>query len=218
MNMIRNKGVSMLGVSMIVVAMGTASLAEVQPDQSGHSPIGSSVDVEAIARDFEKQAEYLDAIRYGVPSPVSVDEIALPIADTGQQAITAQIEDAKHALQENIQQHVGVSATDLAFDSYEINTNSPEKIQADLKYYATREVGDDGNTSTWKEEVVYGIEIDPTTGQITDVVNKDLDWIHANIPDEEVVIDDGLGSGDEGISTEEMKKLDQQSSARTHGM
>lgn len=213
MNMIRNKGVSLLGVSVMVLTMGTASLAEVQPDQSDSPTAGSSVDVEAIARDFEKQAEYLDSIRYGVPSPVSVDEIGLPFADTGHQAVAAQIEDAKRELQENIQQDVGVTATDLAFDSYEINTNSPEKIQADLKYYATRKVGDSSDASTWKEEVVYGIEIDPVTGQITDVINKDLDWIHANIPDEEVVIDDGLGSGDEGISSEEMKKLDQQSAS-----
>lgn len=212
--MMLNKGVTLLGVSAVVLTMGTASLGQVPTTQTTAENGLGGVDIEAIAMKFEKQAEYLDSIRYGVPSSVSLGEIALPLAASGREAVSSQIKDAELELKENIQQNVGVSSTDLAFDSFKVNSSDPNMIQADLKYYATRIVEDGVDSSTWKEEVIYGVEIDPKTGKITDLINKDTDWVNDNIPDEEIVVNDGLGSGEEGLSSEEMRDLDQRSALR----
>ena len=201
------KAVSILLGTSLMLLSSTAVLA-----QGTHRT--TPIDIAALGQELEEQFEYVDQIKYSVPGADSLAQNEQRLNVAGQRAYSALLVDAQHESIEKKPMELGVVSIDYEFDSYEVESSSPTELKVDMKYFATRETEDVKGDESWQEEVIYGLTIDPTSGQVVNIVNKDTDWLHDNLPDEEVVVDDGLGSGSEGLSSDEMLGLDQASAER----
>ena len=200
---------ALLAGFFMVLAFVTAALTQVLPVKAQAS--GTGRDYTDLGKRLQPHLERIDAIRYSLPTGHIRNEPELPLSPAGQQSLDAIAKKAEAEAPEKIGADLGVVKSTYRFDGYEITSNTPTLIQVDLRYDVVRQTTYNTSEYPWEEIDTYGVDIDPATGTIVNLIHKDEEWIHEHMPNEESVLDDGLGSGDEGLTNEEMEEINRQS-------